>query len=144
MYDPVYNRGKAKKFAYKYKGPDEVKQRISPLVYRVRTKEGTDVIVHVNRLKRAYGQNLPLMEGPPVPPKKNTSRMRKRQVLDKIAPVQVPDEIEEEVSASEAKGKQLIEEGDRINPNDPTQMNSPSSSPEPNTADSWTPGSRYL
>jgi len=44
LYDPVYKRGKAKKCSYKYKGPFEVEQRISPLVYRVRTGEETDIL----------------------------------------------------------------------------------------------------
>ena len=35
LYDPIYKRGKARKFAYKYKGPYEIKQRISPLVCKV-------------------------------------------------------------------------------------------------------------
>jgi hypothetical protein len=32
LYDPIYKWRKTKKFAYKYKGPYEVRQRISPLV----------------------------------------------------------------------------------------------------------------
>jgi len=54
MYDPTYKRGKAKKFSYQNKGPYEVEQKISPLIYKVRLADGISTIVHVNRLKRAY------------------------------------------------------------------------------------------
>jgi hypothetical protein len=54
MRDPTYKRGKAKKFSYQYKGPFEIKQRISSLIYTVRLGDGTCAIVHVNRLKRAF------------------------------------------------------------------------------------------
>ena len=55
VHDPTYKRGKAKKFSYQYKGPFEVIERVSPLVYKVKLLDGTFTVVHINRLKRAYG-----------------------------------------------------------------------------------------
>ena len=55
VHDPTYKRGKAKKFSYQYKGPFEVEQKISPLIYKVRKADGTSAVLHTNRLKRAYG-----------------------------------------------------------------------------------------
>jgi hypothetical protein len=54
LHNPIFKRGKAKKFSYQYEGPYEVELRISPLIYKLRTREGTSIIVHINRLKRAY------------------------------------------------------------------------------------------
>jgi len=56
MYDPTYKRGKAKKISYQFKGPYEVEQKISPLICKIRLADGTSAIVHVNRLKKAYGK----------------------------------------------------------------------------------------
>ena len=56
VYDPIYKRGKAKKFSQKYKGPFEVEGRISPLIYRIKLTDGASAIVHINRLKKAHGQ----------------------------------------------------------------------------------------
>ena len=33
VHNPAYNQGQAKKFSYQYKGPFEIKQRISALIY---------------------------------------------------------------------------------------------------------------
>ena len=57
VHDPTYKRGKAKKFSYQYKGPFAIEQRISPLIYKVRMADGASVILHVNRLKGATGDN---------------------------------------------------------------------------------------
>ena len=35
LYNPMHKRGKAKKCSYQYKGPYEIEQKISPLIYRV-------------------------------------------------------------------------------------------------------------
>jgi hypothetical protein len=51
VHDPVYKRGKARKFSYQYKGPYEVEKKISPLIYKVRLADGTSVILHINRMK---------------------------------------------------------------------------------------------
>jgi hypothetical protein len=55
LYDPTHKRGKAKKFSYQYKGPYEVQERISPLIYKIRMSDGTFAVMYVNRLKRSYG-----------------------------------------------------------------------------------------
>jgi hypothetical protein len=55
IHDPTHKRGKAKKFSYQYKGPSEIEQKISPLIYEVRMSDGTFAIIHVNRLKRSQG-----------------------------------------------------------------------------------------
>jgi transposase InsO family protein len=36
VHDPTHRRGKAKKFTYQYKGPFEIEQKISSLIYKVR------------------------------------------------------------------------------------------------------------
>ena len=56
VHDPAYKRSKARKFSYQYKGPCEIEQKISPLIYRVRMADGNSAIIHINRLKRAYSQ----------------------------------------------------------------------------------------
>ena len=56
VHDPTYKRGKAKKFSYQYKGPFEIVHRISPLIYKVKLTDGTCIVVHINRLKKAYSQ----------------------------------------------------------------------------------------
>ena len=35
VHNPTYKQGQAKKFSYQYKGPFEVKQRISPFIYKI-------------------------------------------------------------------------------------------------------------
>jgi hypothetical protein len=54
LHDPTHKRGKAKKFSYQYKGPYEVEEKISPLIYKIRMSYGTFAIIHVNRLKRSH------------------------------------------------------------------------------------------
>jgi hypothetical protein len=56
LHDPVYKRAIAKKFSYQYKGPYEIEQKISPLIYKIRLTDGTSTIVHINRLKGASDQ----------------------------------------------------------------------------------------
>jgi transposase InsO family protein len=56
LHDPIYKRGRAKKFSYQFKGPFKIESKVSPLIYRVCTGEGIFTVVHINRLKRAYGQ----------------------------------------------------------------------------------------
>jgi transposase InsO family protein len=52
--DPTYKSGKAKKLSYQYKGPFEIEQKISPLIYKVKLTDKTSSIVHINRLKKAH------------------------------------------------------------------------------------------
>ena len=54
LHDPTHKRGKARKFSYQYRGPFEIEQRISPLIYKLRMTDGTSAIIHINRLKKAY------------------------------------------------------------------------------------------
>jgi hypothetical protein len=56
IHDPTYKRGKAKKFSYEYRRPFEIDQKIFPLIYKIRLADGTSIIIHVNRLKRAHKQ----------------------------------------------------------------------------------------
>jgi hypothetical protein len=64
--DPTHKHSKAKKFSYQYKGPFEIEQKISPLIYKVRLADGTSTVIHVNRLKRAHKQidsgDIPLVK----------------------------------------------------------------------------------
>jgi hypothetical protein len=64
IHDPIYKRGKAKKFSYQYKGPFEIEQRISPLIYKVRLTDGTSTIIHINRLKRAHKETRDFKASP--------------------------------------------------------------------------------
>jgi hypothetical protein len=73
IHDPTHKRGRAKKFSYQYKGPFEIEQKISPLVYRVRLTDGTSAVIHVNRLKKAYGQ-APVDKAIPVAVKDKRNR----------------------------------------------------------------------
>jgi len=57
VHGPTYKKVKTKKFSYKHKWPFEMVERISPFIYKVRLRDGTSAIVHINRLKRSYGQN---------------------------------------------------------------------------------------
>jgi hypothetical protein len=61
LHDPTHKRGKARKFSYQYKGPFEVESKISPLIYRIRMGEGTSLVVHINRLKKAYGPGAEML-----------------------------------------------------------------------------------
>ena len=56
IHDPTHKSSKARKFSYQYKGPFEIEQRISSLIYKVRFADGTFTIIHVNRLKEVHGQ----------------------------------------------------------------------------------------
>jgi hypothetical protein len=58
IHDPIHKRGKAKKFSYQYRGPFEIEQKVSPLIYKVQLADGTFTIVHVNRLKRVCKQTV--------------------------------------------------------------------------------------
>jgi len=58
VHNPVHKRGKAKKLSYQYDGPFEVEQKISSLIYKIRLRDGTSTILHVNRLKGAKQQEL--------------------------------------------------------------------------------------
>jgi hypothetical protein len=56
VHDPIHKHGKARKFSYQYKGPYEIEEKISPLIYKARLEEGASVILHINRLKKAFEQ----------------------------------------------------------------------------------------
>ena len=55
VHNPAYKQRQAKKFSYQYKGPYEIKQRISPLIYKIQLTDGTFAIIHINRLKHGCG-----------------------------------------------------------------------------------------
>jgi hypothetical protein len=46
IHDPTYKRSKATKFSYQYKGPFEIEQKISPLIYNIPMEDGTSTIIH--------------------------------------------------------------------------------------------------
>ena len=83
IHDPTHKRGKAKKFSYQYKGPYEIEQKISSLIYKVRLEDGTSTVINVNRLKRACGQAGVEKELP--------SRKRKYKVVKLDQPKQSSD-----------------------------------------------------
>jgi hypothetical protein len=97
VYDPTYKRGKAKKLSYQYKGPFEIEQRISPLIYKVRMADCSSAILHIIRLKKAYEQTG---NDNVVPPSKDTGRMSKQE-RKKVPKENIEaklEELEEDVS----------------------------------------------
>jgi len=75
IHDPTYKHSKARKFSYQYKGPFEIEQKISSLIYRVRMADGTSAVIHVNRLKKAHES----MRGKDVVPHENRREGTTRQ-----------------------------------------------------------------
>jgi len=123
LYDPIHKRGKAKKFSYQYKGPYEVEQKISSLIYKIRMTVGSSTIVHVNLLKRAHGQE-----------KENGPAVKERCSLE-------PPTVKSEENLDIPSRVQLREfESDDYDEIEETDVLLDNSSSE---AD-WTPGSLYL
>jgi hypothetical protein len=56
VHDPIHKCGKARKFSYQYKGPYEIEENISSLIYKVRLENGASVMLRINRLKKAFEQ----------------------------------------------------------------------------------------
>ena len=130
LYDPIYKRGKARKFAYKYKGPHEVKQRISPLVYKIETSEETDVIVHLNRLKRAQARSSQLQGKPSTTSDQVIARPPKQRLLKQATSKQTPEETEEITPTPNVSSIQIIEEQGHDLPSGSAQAEQSHSSPE--------------
>jgi hypothetical protein len=57
LYSPAIKAGRSAKFRKCWSGPWRVTKRKSPLNFEIVNRQGRRVIVHVNRLKRAYNPN---------------------------------------------------------------------------------------
>ena len=145
LYDPIYKRGKAKKFAYKYKGPYEIKQRISPLVYKIRVSEGTDIIVHVNRLKQAQMRSSQVQEKLCTTSNQTNAGTHKQRLLKQAVVTPKLKESMGNTSTPCIYNKQIVEAPGLDSPSGSDQAGSPNTSPLLDTAgdEDWTPESRY-
>jgi hypothetical protein len=144
LHNPIFKRGKAKKFSYQYQGPYEVELKISPLIYTLRTKEGTSIIVHINRLKRAYCKQLREQK---VGVKLRKQKSRRRESKEEPSALELcEDELDASIPSNKTRlGRQIenteIESSDESEREEMLETNFPS--PERKTQE-WMPNSRYL
>ena len=138
VYDPVRKRGKARKFSYQYKGPYEIEEKISPLIYKVRLEDGTSAILHINRLKKA--EQAGSTKTPPLngSPNKSTKSGRTR----KLAPKGSDDVETKKPTAENPARPQLVDVDSNTSDCSDEEITSPSriSSTDPE----WPSGSSYL
>jgi len=131
LHDPTCKRSKARKFSYQYKGPFEVEQRIFPLIYKLRMADGTSAVVHVNRLKRAYGNAVQRCVGPL---NDNSREQVKLKETKRNAPRGKSEKGNRTIDSHSLKESSGSDESD-IERNSSLQENT--EDPE------WTPGSYY-
>ena len=131
LHDPTCKRSKARKFSYQYKGPFEVEQRISPLIYKLRMADGTSAVVHVNRLKREYGNAVQRCVGPL---NDNSREQVKLKETKRNAPRGKSEKGNRTIDSHSLKESSGSDESD-IERNSSLQENT--EDPE------WTPGSYY-
>ena len=131
LHDPTSKRSKVRKFSYQYKGPFEVEQRISPLIYKLRMADGTSAIIHVNRLKRAYGNAVNKSVGPLGDNSREPVELKETK---KNAPRGKNEKINRTIDSHSLKESSGSDESD-IERNSSLQENK--EDPE------WTPGSYY-
>lgn len=139
LHDPVAKRGKARKFAYQYRGPYMIVARISPLIYRVKVGEGRFIIVHVNRLKKVHSRRSVPMQpqqealreevNPLKSPKLQADRTSSRNVVTMISGC---------VPAAIRSREQAVEEEVQGNLLESRLVDDSSSDPD------WAPGTQYL
>jgi len=133
MYDATYRRGRAKKFSYQYKGPYEIEQKISPLIYKVKLADGTSTIVHVNRLKRASGKET------------DSSRLPARKHNSQAIPLKSnPEYLETFEQNTEVPPYTVVTENVFDNLSEIEDEDTNSLSPSGDDESSWTPQSLYL
>jgi hypothetical protein len=58
LHNPSIKPGLTKKFFSPWKGPHKVTKRLSDLNYEIIGQNNKKQVVHINRLKKAYNQNL--------------------------------------------------------------------------------------
>jgi hypothetical protein len=58
FFTPAIKPGQCKKFRKFWSGPYKVTEKLSELNYRIESQQGKKFVVHVNRLKRAYNQEI--------------------------------------------------------------------------------------
>jgi hypothetical protein len=138
LYNPIFKRGKAQKFSYKYEGPYEVETKISPLVYKVRVDGEKSVIVHINRLKRAHGDNKTNKEGKQnkLDGKSKVNITREEVVSNKE--VTIPDSKHMQVRDSESRSPRVRDSDDC------SWVESPNSECGDKEIQDWVPDTRYL
>jgi len=138
VYDPVHKRGKARKFSYQYKGPYEIEEKISPLIYKVRLEDGTSAILHINRLKKAEqagSTKTPPLNGSP------NKRMKSGRTR-KLAPKENNDVETKKPTAENPARPQLVDVDSNTSDCSDEEITSPSRISS--TDSEWTPGSVYL
>jgi len=136
--DPTYKRGKAKKFSHRYKGPYAIEEKISSLIYKIRLDDGTFTIVHINRLKEAYG----LKQGD-IEAKNRTKRGKQVKKLDQTrntVPKERPIEVIEPGRGIPSRTYLAEEETESVSePDDEVEIER-----EHCNDIEWTPGSLHL
>jgi hypothetical protein len=58
LYNPTRKPGQSSKFFSVWQGPYRVEARLSKLNYRVENQQGTEFVVHINRMQRAFKQGI--------------------------------------------------------------------------------------
>jgi hypothetical protein len=141
IHDPKFKRCKARKFSYQYKGPFEIEQNISPLIYKVRMADETSTIIHINRLKRSHK----LTESKDVIPLDYSTRKKTRRENCKVFAPRETNETEQEKVDVGTSSHQLTRntessESDSYESDSDVISASRGRAKDPD----WTPGSSYL
>jgi hypothetical protein len=138
LYDPVHKRGKVQKFSYQYQGPFKIEARILPLIYKLCVDNGQAVIVHINRLKRAYS-NVKIEPELSGTPRKKSSRGQQQSAK---LPMLEQNDIEVDTNVPTCKTNVIVE---IQSPREYDWIESPNSSPlrQDRESPEWTPDSRY-
>jgi RIO-like serine/threonine protein kinase len=118
--------------------------KISPLIYKLRTKEGTSIIVHINRLKRPYCKQLQEQKAG-VKSRKQKSRKRESNV-EPSALESCEDRLDVNIPSNNARLYRQtenidIESSDETEQEELLETNFQSSERE---TQEWMPNSRYL
>jgi hypothetical protein len=141
LYNPIAKRGKAKKFEYKYQGPYMILKRISPLIYKLQIEERKFIIVHVNRLKGAYGNHRAGRDalGTEEPKRDRVKELPKQHTPRRC--MEIEDPLDEGLNTpptriDEVEESEVIDTDEESVDTSPTLVNQ--EHPE------WTPETRYL
>jgi hypothetical protein len=134
LHDPVYKRGIAKKFSYQYKGPFEIEQRISPLIYRIRLTDGTSTVVHINRLKKASDQ---AGSSSAIPLSRSSDKIKSLKWSKEFAPRVSKDKRTEQQDPQIPPYSQILDAAENLSDSDENEI---VLAQESMTDPEWTPG----
>ena len=110
-----------------------MEQKISPLIYKIKLADGTSTIVHVNRLKRAYGQET------------DSSKLPERKHNSQAVPLKSnPENSETFEQNTEVPPYTQVTENVFDNLSEIEDEDTSSSSPSGDDESSWAPESLYL